>query len=150
MNNVAVICIVTFSLYIMRKPNEDELKPLYREKVVVEDRVPEDIQEEKPPYIEMHVKATAYCPCEKCCGEYADGKTATMTNAYMPGVAVDKKKIKLGSKLFVPGYNGDMLVIADDIGGAIKGDKIDVRFPTHREALEWGVKHITIRIYSND
>jgi 3D (Asp-Asp-Asp) domain-containing protein len=150
MNNVAVICIVTFSLYVMRKPNEDELKPLYREEVVVEETIPEDIQEEKPQYIEMYVKATAYCPCEKCCGEYADGKTATMTDAYLPGVAVDKKKIKLGSKLFVPGYNEDMLVIADDVGGAIKGDKIDVRFPTHQEALEWGVKHITIRIYTND
>jgi len=165
MYNGAIICIVAFSVYVMRPPDKEELKPLYRENIMDENiNTPQQHDEMIPiksdmeiieiakntdsPYIEMHVKATAYCPCEKCCGQYADGKTATMTDAYLPGVAVDKRKIKLGSKLIVPGYNGDMIVTADDVGGAIKGDKIDVRFPAHQEALEWGVKYLTIKVYN--
>jgi 3D (Asp-Asp-Asp) domain-containing protein len=98
----------------------------------------------------IKVLATAYCPCKKCCGKWADGKTSTNRNAYLPGVAVDPKWIPLGAKLSIPEYNKGEWVIADDIGGAIKKKKnkphrIDVRFKTHQEALEWGRKIITIR-----
>lgn len=87
---------------------------------------------------------SAYCPCELCCGKYADGVTATGKNAYTKGVAVDPNVIPLGTKIYIPGYG---TVVADDVGGAIKGDKLDVRFPTHREALEWGRKHKEVTIF---
>ena len=98
------------------------------------------------------VTATAYCPCNICCGKHADGKTATGRDAYKPGVAVDPKVIRLGSHLDIPGYkrgpnNNGSWILADDTGSAIKGNKIDVRFKTHREAKEWGVKIITIRVW---
>lgn len=87
---------------------------------------------------------SAYCPCELCCGKYADGVTATGKNAYTKGVAVDPNVIPLGTKIYIPGYG---TVVADDVGGAIKGDKLDVRFPTHREALEWGRKHKEVTVF---
>jgi len=87
------------------------------------------------PKREIEVEVTAYCPCEKCCGEYADGLTATGKDAYTKGVAVDPKVIPLGSTIHIPGYG---TVEADDVGGAIKGAKIDVRFRTHKEAKQWG------------
>lgn len=84
---------------------------------------------------------TAYCPCVKCCGKWADGKTATGANAFSMGVAVDKALIPLGSEVTIPGYGR---VLADDVGGGIKKRHIDVRFATHQEALEWGVRTITV------
>lgn len=91
----------------------------------------------------MEVTVSAYCPEKCCCGKWSDGKTATGSDAYTKGVAVDPKVIPYGSIVYVPEYGA---ALADDCGGAIKGDKIDVRFRTHREAIEWGKrrKHITI------
>ena len=88
-------------------------------------------------------KLTAYCTCPKCCGEWADGFTYTGTVA-TPGrtVAVDPDVIPLGSVVYIE----DIPYIAEDIGGAIKGNRIDVLFPSHREALEFGVQHTNVSI----
>lgn len=88
-------------------------------------------------------KVTAYCSCSQCCGEWADGVTYTGTKA-TPGrtIAVDPDKIPLGSKVYIDGTE----YIAEDIGGAIKGNRIDVLFPTHQEALQFGVKYIDVTI----
>jgi len=101
----------------------------------------------------LKVIATAYCPCPKCCGKFADGKTATGRDAKLPGVAVDPKIIKHGSRVDIPNYNrgsngNGSWILADDVGGAIKGNKIDVRFKTHGEARKWGKKTIKIRIWT--
>ena len=44
----------------------------------------------------------------------------------------------------VPGYG---IVEVWDRGGAIKDGRLDVFFPTHREALEWGVKWLEVKMY---
>lgn len=58
-------------------------------------------------------------------------------------VAVDPTVIPLGTRLFIPGYG---YAIADDIGGAIKGNKIDIAFDTHHEALQFGRQGVTVYI----
>lgn len=58
-------------------------------------------------------------------------------------VAVDPSVIPLGTRLYIPGYG---YAIADDIGGAIKGNKIDLAFESRSEALQFGVQRITIYI----
>lgn len=95
---------------------------------------------------------SAYCPCSICCGKSADGKTATGRDANLPGVAVDKTVIPLGSRLDIPGYNrgsngNGSWILADDTGKVIKGFRIDVRFETHKEALEWGRKKLRVRVW---
>ncbi|MGE5418385.1 MAG: peptidoglycan-binding protein [Acidobacteriota bacterium] len=61
-----------------------------------------------------------------------------------PGiVAVDPVVIALGSKLYVEGYG---LAIAADIGGAIKGNRIDLFYPTHQSALDYGIQNISAYI----
>lgn len=95
------------------------------------------------------VEATAYCPCAICCGKHANGVTATGRGANTPGVAVDPTVIPLGSRLDIPGYrrsNGTW-ILADDTGGAIKGNRIDVRFETHEEARQWGRRRIRVRVW---
>jgi len=78
---------------------------------------------------------TAYCACEKCCGDWADGITYTGTVATEGRtIAVDPKNIPLGSTVEIYGKQ----YIAEDIGGAIKQNRIDVFFESHSEALKFG------------
>ncbi|MCU4812713.1 3D domain-containing protein [Bacillus cereus] len=94
--------------------------------------------------IEFYVEATAYSvegspPHERITAFGIDiGK-----NPNIKLIAVDPKVIKLGTKVHVEGY-GD--AIAGDTGGAIKGNKIDVLFPTEKQAREWGRKKVKIKI----
>ena len=93
------------------------------------------------------MRVTAYCACPKCCGEYSDGITASghKIKAGDTFVAADGR-YAFGSEMVIEGYNGGKAVKVLDRGGAIKGDKIDVFFGSHQEALEWGVRYIKVRI----
>ncbi|PEV83409.1 hypothetical protein COJ91_31875, partial [Bacillus thuringiensis] len=94
--------------------------------------------------IEFYVEATAYSvegssPHERITAFGIDiGK-----NPNIKLIAVDPKVIKLGTKVRVEGYGE---AIAGDTGGAIKGNKIDVLFPTEKQAREWGRKKVKIEI----
>lgn len=80
---------------------------------------------------------TAYCPCSKCCGEWADGITSTGTVATEGRtIAVDPSVIPYGSVVEINGVS----YIAEDCGGAIKKNRIDIYFNSHDDALEWGVQ----------
>lgn len=99
----------------------------------------------------IRVKATGYCPCVVCCGKWSNGLTSTGRDAYLPGIAVDPKVISLGSRIDIPlneYFNGGSWILADDIGGKIRGNHIDVRFATHEEAKNFGVKYFYIRVWS--
>lgn len=112
-----------------------------------------------PPVIEVSIQlpqlhvvmmeVTAYCPCTKCCGPKAHGVTASgKLISYNGGkfVAADVKKLPFGTKLIIPGYaNGESVEVLDK-GGAIKGNKLDLFFPTHAEALKWGRKMIPVTV----
>src|SRR4051812_15739266 len=83
---------------------------------------------------------TAYCPCAACCGPNARGVTASGRPVSANGgrfVAADRG-IPFGTMLVVPGYNDGRPVEVLDRGGAIKGDHIDVFFPSHEQAKRWG------------
>ena len=86
-------------------------------------------------------KLTAYCPCSKCCGNWAGGITSTgvMAKANRT-IAVDPSVIPYGSKVMI---NGEIYV-AEDCGGAIKGNRIDVYHDTHSEALDFGVQYAEV------
>ncbi|MBN2317052.1 MAG: 3D domain-containing protein [Sedimentisphaerales bacterium] len=97
----------------------------------------------------VRMRVTAYCPCPKCCGQYADGITAC-GHVIQPGdtfVAADKR-YAFGTELIVPGYTHGQVVKVLDRGGAIKGDRIDVFFHFHQEALEWGVQYLDVKIHN--
>ena len=84
-------------------------------------------------------RASAYCPCEKCCGKYANGITATGVKAKAGRtIAVDPNYIPYGTEVII---NGNTYV-AEDCGGAIKGNRIDIYFDSHEEALNFGVQYL--------
>lgn len=87
--------------------------------------------------------ATAYYPGPESTGEWADGYTYTGLRAGYGVVAVDPSVIPLGARLYVPGYGE---AIAADIGGAIKGNRIDLGFETYEEAIEYGVQQVQVYV----
>lgn len=89
------------------------------------------------------MRATAYYPGPEDCAPYADGFTYLDYKAGYGVVAVDPKVIKLRSKVYVEGYG---YALAVDIGGAIKGKKIDLCFDTLRESSRYGVKKVVVHI----
>ena len=85
---------------------------------------------------EAKFEVTAYCSCAKCCGKWADGKTASGKKVAWGMVAADWKVLPKGTKLMIQGLKGTFTV--EDKGGAIKGKRIDVWFPNHKAALVFG------------
>jgi 3D (Asp-Asp-Asp) domain-containing protein len=101
----------------------------------------------------MSMVVTAYSPDERSCGASADGITASGYSVQVNGgclVAADPKVLPLGSLVSVPGYDGGAVVPVLDTGGAIKGQRLDVLFATHREALEWGKRTIEVTVWEYD
>ena len=87
-------------------------------------------------------KLTAYCSCKKCCGK-TDGITSTGTKATQGRtIAVDPKVIGYGSKVKINGKE----YVAEDCGGAIKSNHIDVFFNNHQDALDFGVQYANVYI----
>lgn len=89
------------------------------------------------------VMATAYEPSEVSCGPYADGFTSIGLKAGPGIIAVDPRVIPMRSKVYVEGYG---YAIAGDVGGAIKGNRIDVCYNTVQEALNWGRRRVRVYI----
>lgn len=83
----------------------------------------------------IRVKAYAYS---------GGGTTASGKKAAKGVIAVDPKVVKLGTKVYVPGYG---YAIAADTGGMIKGNIIDVYMNTNSQCIKWGVRYITIKVY---
>jgi 3D (Asp-Asp-Asp) domain-containing protein len=81
---------------------------------------------------------TYYCNCSICCGEYAGlGKTASGAKVQAgTTIAVDTNKIPFGTEIIIDGHT----YIAQDKGGSVKGNHIDIYCDTHEEALSYG-KH---------
>lgn len=124
----------------------------------------------------LWMRVTAYSPDEKSCGTSADGRTATMhcvtTNAFLL-VAADPNVLPYGSMLTIPGYAApedaekipDVDITANwaneramkpgaegvvpvlDCGGAIKGFRLDLLFPTHESARAWGTKMLPVTVW---
>jgi 3D (Asp-Asp-Asp) domain-containing protein len=112
------------------------------------------------------LEATGYCKCQECCGwkrnllmqpVYAYGPregerkkigvTASGTKA-KPGrtIAADTNVFPFGTRLKIPGYGWGTV---EDRGGAIQGQRIDLFFRTHKEALQWGRKTVTVQVDRN-
>ena len=98
----------------------------------------------------IRMMVTAYSPDAQSCGEFADGITASGYSVKTNGmklVAADTSMLPFGTMLSIPGYDDGFVVPVLDVGGAIKGNHLDALFPTHEEALEWGVRHLDVTIW---
>lgn len=119
--------------------------------------------------IMVEMEVTAYCPCGECTGwerrlfSWPPGRpvhttgplkgqpkrvgiTASGTRARIGTIAADPA-IPFGTKIYVPGYGWG---IVEDRGSAIVGHRLDVFFPTHRQALRWGRQRLIVTIVVED
>ena len=84
---------------------------------------------------------------------YADGiggvpmgaRTYSGTRTRWGVVAVDPKVIPIGSSLLIEGYD-DTTFVAEDVGGAIKGETIDIWLPDPKEARTYGTQYRRVTI----
>lgn len=101
-------------------------------------------QQPERAYKTIKVTSTAYTAnCAGCSGVTATGINLKK-NPNKKVIAVDPRIIPLGTKVWVEGYGE---AIAGDTGGAIKGNKIDVFFPSKKQAYNWGRRTVTIKVY---
>lgn len=88
------------------------------------------------------MQATAYDPT-------AGSKTAMGTRARVGAVAVDPKVIPLGSKLYIESMDGFPTygyATAEDTGGAIKGNRIDLFYNSNAEANRFGRRNVKVYV----
>ena len=91
---------------------------------------------DEPEWISLgEFEITAYCPCETCCGSYADGITASGHIA-QEGItaAADTSVLPYGTEIIIDGEE----YTVQDCGGAINGNRIDIFFADHDTALNYG------------
>lgn len=158
---IAMVITVLFSIYagIQAKLDVEKYKEDSKQRyanMVQEwaEPIPEEIQEEETTeYISLgEFKLTAYCSCEKCCGNWANnravdeegneiviGASGEVLEAIV-SIAVDKNVIPYGSTVLINGQEHK----AHDCGGAIKNNRIDVYMASHEEAVEFGVQYAEV------
>jgi 3D (Asp-Asp-Asp) domain-containing protein len=115
----------------------------------------------------VRMTATAYCPCGECCSwernwffrpvvsngpdkgrAKAVGVAADGTRAAKGTIAADTRHYPFGTRMYVPGYGNG---VVHDRGGAITGPgRIDLFFRTHRQAIRWGRRTLTVYIEEKD
>ncbi len=123
--------------------------------VVYEKEAVQELVPEKPKRVSLgEFKLTAYCSCKKCCGLWAYSRPldengndivigASGERLYQGvSIAVDPAVIPYDSKVYIDGKE----YIAHDCGGAIKGNRIDVYFDNHQDALDFGVRYANVEV----
>lgn len=111
-------------------------------------------QEKSEDITYIQFKVTAYCSCEKCCGVWAinrpEGKVYGAAGKELIAgysVAVDRDLYEFGTK-FVDEEGNEYE--AADVGGAVKGNHLDLYMSDHQEALNWGVKTLELAVVENE
>ncbi len=89
-------------------------------------------------------EVTAYCPCAICCG-HETGITATGYPVQTGTIAVDPKVISFFTVVKIEGFQ--QLFIAMDTGRDITGKRIDIYYPTHEAAKQFGRKVLKVAIW---
>lgn len=103
-------------------------------------------QEQKGYETPINIVATAYAP-----GAHDNGKWGSKTylgTPVRPGIiAVDPRVIPLGSKVRIEFADGHSVeATAEDTGGAIKGNRIDIALDSVPEAYQFGIQNVKVYI----
>lgn len=140
---IAILVIIAF-LFMTCEPTEPqgELTPYMSDVVMIPQKVyakgkPKKVKKKtlKQEYEYLgKFTLTAYCRCSKCCGK-SDGITTSGKKVKANHtIAVDPKVIPLGTEVVI----NRKIYVAEDTGGAIIGNRIDVFFDSHSDALDFG------------
>ena len=95
---------------------------------------------------------TAYCPCEKCCGQYGVNRPIDENGDLIVYGAYGQRLeagVSIATDPNVIGFNQDVYINgvvykAHDTGGNINGNQIDIYMADHDEAVEFGVQYADV------
>lgn len=96
-------------------------------------------------------RATAYCPCVKCCGiwseehpdrgeDYVQRTSSGTIPQEGRTIAADWDVLPEGSEVILNGHT----YVVEDTGGAVKGNAIDIFFESHEAAVAFGVQEVDL------
>ncbi len=85
-------------------------------------------------------KTTGYCPCYGCSEGWGRRTSTGAIAASNHTIAVDPRVIPYGSKVMING----VVYTAEDRGGGVKGNHIDIFFDTHGETRSWGKRNVEV------
>jgi len=131
-----------FSLYsapILPQENIEQPSIIIEQKIQKEEEIEikEDKKIQQPKKESLGIfKLTAYCSCVKCCGKN-DGITASGAKVKAGRTIAAPSNFAFGTQIEIDGH----IYIVEDRGGSIKGNRIDIYFDSHEEALKFGVKN---------
>lgn len=101
-----------------------------------------EIVEPAKPIKTLTMVATAYCGCSQCCGKSdcitASGARATEGRT----IAADLSVFPFGTHLRINSVD----YIVEDCGGGINGNRLDIYFERHSDALRFGVQTVTVEV----
>lgn len=86
--------------------------------------------------------ATAYCGCAQCSEGWG---TMTATGRHTVSgrtIAVDPSVIPLGSRVVINGH----IYVAEDTGGGVKGNHVDIFMDNHSSTYNWGARRVQVTI----
>lgn len=85
-------------------------------------------------------KTTAYCPCNICSEGWGRHTSTGAMASSRHTIAVDPRVIPYGSRVLING----VVYTAEDRGGGVKGNHIDIFFDTHGETRQYGTRSVEV------
>ncbi len=104
-------------------------------------------------YYQIQVEASAYCSCEICCAPYDGSTTASGTTPRANHTIAASASYDFGTTVYIPYFSSSSnsgIFVVEDRGGAIQGNRIDIYYSTHQEALEFGRRTLTMYVLDTD
>lgn len=131
----AVLFGLIFCLAPIKNPPEVVTEPVTSVYETTTEATTETTTEKAEYYESLGVfKLTAYCPCYECSEGWGRNTSTGAIAKAGRTIAVDPKIIPYGSTILID----DHAYIAEDCGGAVKGNVIDIFFDTHEETEGFG------------
>ena len=82
---------------------------------------------------------SGYCSCEKCSSGYGLTYSGTVPQANHT-ISADITKLPIGTRVMI----GDIIYTVEDIGSKVTGNKIDIYYASHEEALNHGLQEVEV------
>lgn len=154
-----VIALIACGMGLRQGRQIGMMEALEQQQIDAQEKVAWDIEVKKmeevaPKWEIIKMSVTAYCPCEKCCEKWgkipvSSGKRKTASGHTIhvgDKFVAAPRNYPFGTEMVIEGYAGGKIVKVEDVGGAIKGNKLDLYFDKHNLALDWGIRDVFVKV----
>jgi hypothetical protein len=152
---IAAVSVATSAGVLLNKAPGDKAAPTLAA-VATPTQAKPAIRNPAPKVRKVKMTITAYCPCPICCDGYArlplwlrrlaGGDRLAPLLRNRTGFVAGPPNLRFGTEVSIPGYHDGQYVRVLDRGRAVVGNHLDVFMPNHRQALEWGVRTVTVTV----